>query len=196
MLQETETTYRVNPATLPEDIENQFAAVAQGVGSIHRMLGRIVDEYMANIPQGARMAVYESFADLYHRVTGENISARTIRTWRKSAVEFSKNDLQEFHALSDSMLTEAVSLAEMAKTDAREICEWAVDHAIKSVPQLRAHWLPPESGPDIYRQDPPVVSSLLRYVRRFDGEKLARFQKLIDEIRQLLRELEDGRKDE
>lgn len=193
MLRQIETIYSVNPAVLPEDVENQFSAVAQGVGSIHRMLGRIVDEYMADVPQGSHMAVYDSFGDLYHRVTGENISARTIRAWRKSAVEYSKNEIEQFHELSDSMLTEAVLLAEIAKIEPRYICEWAVDHAVKSVPQLRAHYLPQESGPDIYRQDPPVVSSLLRYVRRFDGEKLTRFQKLIDEIRQLLLELEDGK---
>lgn len=179
----------VNHTILPEEVENEFSAVAQGVGRLHRALGRIVDCYVSEVPHGYHMAVYESFADLYHRITGEHISARTIRFWRKSAVEFSKADLKEFHALSDSMLTESVILAEVANIEAKEICKWAVEKAVDSVPALRAHWLPIESGDDLYHQDPPVISNLLRLAREMTGERRERLDKLIDEIRKLLAEV-------
>lgn len=172
---------------LPEEVENQFSTLAGAIGSTKRMLGRIVDEYMQNVPQGKHMAAYSLFADLYHRATGETVSPRTIRHWRHAAFVFSKHDLREFHSLSDSVLIEAVVLAEIANTTPRVICEWAVAKSCDNVPQMRAHWLP-VTGTE-YQTDPPFISGMLRYEKTLPQEKRAAFVELVNEFRRRFAEL-------
>jgi hypothetical protein len=184
---------RANPPLptycLPDDISNDFEIIAGREGQIHRMLGRIVDEYVSGefTHHGQRMIIYGLFADLYYRTTGETISARQIRAWRHSAVDYSKHDLERFEALSDSQLTAAIELAETANIDAKEICQWAVDNQVRSVPQMRANYLPPPTG---YSADEwPGILSLVRSARHWHFDADPRFVAWIAAGRALMREL-------
>jgi hypothetical protein len=87
---------------LPAEITDRFTVLAETVGQTHRAIGRVVDEYVSEVQHGMTMQAYELFADLYYRVTGEQISARTIRAWRDSVTAYSKQELREFEALTRS----------------------------------------------------------------------------------------------
>ena len=177
---------RSNPICLPDEIRERFTALSEAVGATHRALGRVVDEYVSEVPHGYHMTAYELFADLYHQVTGEIISARTIRAWRHAAIDFTKYDLERFHALSDSQLVESVKLAEIAKVEPVDVCEWAVANAVQSVPEMRAHWLPVTT----YEQDTdlPVVSGLVRYAdKHLPEHRRPRFDALLTELREILK---------
>ena len=150
---------------LPDEIRDRFAAVSEIIGKTHRSLGLIVDEYLSEVPYGQHMAAYELFADLYREKTGEQISARTIRIWRHAVIDYSKHDLLQYESLSDAQLTEAVSLAEVAKVTAADVCEWTIANAIDSVPAMRAHWLPQTSTE--YEIDLPGISGMKRTIERW-----------------------------
>jgi predicted DNA-binding protein len=186
MLETTKITPGNYRLCLPDEIRERFRALSENIGATHRALGRVVDEYISEVPYGQHMTAYELFADLYHQVTGEVISARTIRTWRHLAIAFTKHDLNKYEALSDSQLEAAVSLSETAKVTPQEICEWTLAGAVDNVPAMRAHWLPPTT----YEQDtdPPVISGLLRYAEKhLDPARRERFDTLLAELRELLR---------
>ena len=118
-------------------------------------------------------------------MTGEIISARTIRSWRHAVIDYSKHDIMEFEVLSDSQLIAAVSLAEVAKVTPREVCEWTVANAVSDVPTMRANWLPPTTYDN--NTDLPVVSGLIRYAdKHLPADARPRFDALISELRQIL----------
>jgi hypothetical protein len=172
---------------LPEEIETRFRALAENIGVTHRALGRVVDEYMQDLPHGRHMAGYGLFADLYRQVTGETISPRTIRAWRYAAITFSKYDLERFEQLSDSQLVTAVELSEIANIEPKAICEWAVETGCASVPAMRANWLPP-TGDDTMT-DPPAISAMVRAgkLRYWSArpELLAEWHALIEQARRI-----------
>jgi len=169
---------------MPTEITDRFTALAETVGQTHRALGRIVDEYVSELPHGYAMQAYELFADLYHQVTGETISPRTIRAWRDSVSSYSKQELRDFESLSDSQLVEAVKLSEVANMPAADICRWAVENAVSSVPAMRANWLPTTSTE--YAVDIPAISGLIRYANHnLPDEKRPRFDELLAELRAL-----------
>jgi hypothetical protein len=176
---------------LPEEIETRFRALAENIGVTHRALGRVVDEYMQDLPHGGHMAGYGLFADLYRQVTGETISPRTIRAWRYAAITFSKHDLEQFEQLSDSQLVTAVELSEIANIEPKVICEWAVKTGCASVPAMRANWLPP-TGDDAMT-DPPAISAMVRAGKsRYWSarpELLAEWHALIEQARRIWREI-------
>jgi len=169
---------------LPDEICQRFTTLAETVGQTHRALGRIVDEYVSEIPHGLTMQAYELFADLYYRTTGEQISPRTIRAWRDSVTAYSKQEIREFEPLRDAQLVEAVKLSEIANLPAADICRWAIANAVESVPEMRAHWLPTTGT--VYQIDPPAISGLIRWANRTleQGDpRRVRFDEILAELR-------------
>lgn len=169
---------------LPDEITNRFTVIAENIGRTHRQLGAIMDEYISDLPHGYHMQAYKAFAELYYQITGEVVSEVTVRHWRHSAMSYSKNNLLQFEQLSDSQLTEAVKLAEINNLDAGYICQWCVDNQIKSVPEMRAEWLPVSGPPEAI--DPPALSGIIRLFGRLfkpDHPHRARIEEIITELR-------------
>lgn len=176
-----------NILCLPEEIKNQFCTIAENIGKTHRMLGRVMDEYISDLPHGRRMDAYIEFANLYNEVTGEIVSPVTVRHWRHSAMCYSRHNLQRFEVLSDSQLTEAVKLAEINKIGADQICEWCVENEVRTVSAMRANWLPNTGTPT--QTDPPALSGIIRLFGRLfktDHPQRKRIDEIINELRSYL----------
>ena len=170
---------------LPESNRQDFLTLAANVGASHRAIGRVVDDFVSEVPHGSQMSAYELYADLYYQATGERVSPRTIRGWRRAATLYSKHDLRQFESLTDAQLIEAVNLAEVANIDPQEICAWAIDKQVSTVPAMRAHWLPPTS--DEYHVDPPVITGFKRWARRHVPEHMqAEFDDLLKTINEFV----------
>jgi len=178
----------INKISIPDDVINQFTTVAQSIGTIERTLGKIMDEWISELPKGLHETAFELFADLYRTATGQTRSPRTMRAWRTAAIMYSKHDIEKYHTLTDSQLTAAVVLAEIRqdKTTPQQIAAWAVEHHVSSVPKMYDHW--GEQTSTNGETDPGWISSIKRYVRHWpqNDPRHAELSALLAQVRALI----------
>lgn len=178
----------IAPLVLPDDIIDAVHAYANETAKQKRLLAHALCDYLDDLPHGYKMTAYEQIAAEWNRITGDGITGRTVRHWVKSVGIFSHHQLQEFNILTDAQLIEAVKLAsDCQNITPHEICEWTVDRGIKTVSDMRAHWLPQTGTPE--QADPPKLSALIRWFGRLIPDshpKHGRVLEMIAEVRSWL----------
>jgi len=175
---------------MPEEISERFKILAQSVGTIERSLGRVMDEWITELPKGYHEQAFEMFSDLYRSATGQYRTPRTMRSWRTAAITYKRHELETFHALSDSQLVAAVELAEIRQdgATAQDIAQWAVDKGVSSVPAMREQWgTITSTGDEI---DPGWLTGIKRTAKRYlspDDPRWKRVNEIFSELRELFR---------
>lgn len=156
---------------LDPDCAARFAVLAEQITKTRRAMGKIVDESILESPSHIyHETIYELYADLYYQKTGDKVSPRTVRYWRDMAIKFTAHDIATFELLPDSILLEAVKLSdELASfanghnATAQQICQFAMDNQISTVPDLRERILPSTYTGN--ERDPGWLSSLKRHAK-------------------------------
>jgi hypothetical protein len=172
---------------LPDTVRETVRIFANASATARRAMAHELQEYMDQVPYGAKMTVYELIAHEWNDATGDQVTANTVRHWMRSVTEYTMHDLRRYEHLTDAQLVEAVSLATVAKVTPQDICDWAVDGQVQSVPTMRAEWLPQTSTG--YEIDPPWLAGLKRTIARHipqDDPRWQRVNELIAELRNLL----------
>lgn len=174
---------------MPPEISDRFTVLAQQVGTIERSLGRVMDEWITELPKGYHEQAFELFSDLFRSATGQYRSPRTMRSWRTAAITYKRHELESFHALSDSQLVAAVELAEIRQdgATAQDIAAWAVANHVSSVPAMRDQWGTITSTDG--ETDPGWLTGLKRTAKRYlqpNDARWPRVKELFAELRTLL----------
>lgn len=178
--------------SLPEDIVVIIRAFAGEASKQKRLLAYVLVDFLDDIPQGKRMVIYDLIADEWSRLTGDDVSGRTVRFWVQSVKTYTKEQLRTFAPLSDAQLIEAVRLASDCQKDAtpQEICEWAVREQVQTVAQMRAEWLPQTGDRD--HVDPPGLIGVVKWLNKLfsaDNPHRKRIEEIITELRGYLMEV-------
>lgn len=179
----------MNKLSLPDDILQAIQAFAEEATKQKRALAYCLQDFLDDIPHGQHMTMYELIADEWNAVTGDMISARTVRYWVHSVKTYSKVQMQEYHALTHAQLIEAVKLASdcQNETTPQQICQWCVVNEVRTVAAMRANWLPLTGTPE--QTDPPALSGIIRLFGRLfkpDNPHRDRIEEIITELRSYL----------
>jgi len=175
--------------SLPDDILQTIQAFAEETAKQKRLLAYCLQDFLEDIPHGQHMTMYELIADEWNNVTGEIISGRTVRYWVQSVKTYSKAQMETYQPLTDAQLIEAVKLASDCQNEItpQEICDWCIANEVRTIPAMRANWLPLTGTPE--QTDPPALSGIIRLFGKLfkkDNPHQARIQEIINELRTYL----------
>ena len=79
-------------------------------------------------------------------------------------------------------------MATIANVPPQDICEWAIDGQVQSVPAMRAEWLPQTTTG--YEIDPPAIAGIKRSLARRlaeDDERWPRVNEILAELAAILK---------
>ena len=176
---------------IPDEVADRFRTLAETKAGIERALGRVMDDWISELPTGYHETAFELFQRLYYDTTGHWREIRTLQFWRTCATRYTAAELEELHPLSDAQLNKAVELAINCTdgTTAADIGRWAIANGINKVPPMVEHWAKIDKQPGIEAPLPGWMQAIERYLQKQFPPTHAfypRWQEFFKEVKQHL----------